>query len=84
VLGLFVAHGTGGTLGLMGTGAVLVFIGVAMYSSRIVPRLAEWLGWPSTRLAGAVGALARDNARRNPQRTASTASALMIGLALRS
>ena len=28
------------------------------------------------------GALARDNARRNPQRTASTAAALMIGLAL--
>ena len=28
------------------------------------------------------GALARDNSQRNPQRTASTASALMIGLAL--
>ena len=34
------------------------------------------------RLGGAAGVLARDNARRNPQRTASTASALMIGLAL--
>ena len=37
---------------------------------------------PRRRIGGAAGALARDNARRNPQRTASTAAALMIGLAL--
>lgn len=80
--GLFAATGTGAALGLMGAGAVLVFIGVALLSARIVPRLATWLGWPATRIAGAVGNLARENARRNPQRTASTASALMIGLAL--
>ena len=66
----------------MGIGAVLMFIGVALLSARIVPRLATWLGWPATKIAGAIGRLARDNARRNPQRTASTASALMIGLAL--
>jgi putative ABC transport system permease protein len=48
----------------------------------VIPVLAKWLGWPATKIAGATGALARDNARRNPQRTASTASALMIGLAL--
>ena len=40
------------------------------------------LGWPAARLGGVAGALARDNSRRNPERTASTASALMIGLAL--
>ena len=40
------------------------------------------LGWPAVRVGGAAGALARGNAMRNPQRTASTASALMIGLAL--
>ncbi len=66
----------------MGAGAVLVFIGIALLSARIVPRLAGWLGWPATKIAGQIGRLARDNARRNPQRTASTASALMIGLAL--
>jgi putative ABC transport system permease protein len=33
-------------------------------------------------LGGASGQLARGNAKRNPQRTASTAAALMIGLAL--
>jgi putative ABC transport system permease protein len=81
-LGLFVASGTGLTLGLMGAGAVFVFIGIALLSARIVPVLATWLGWPATKIAGAIGRLARDNARRNPQRTASTASALMIGLAL--
>jgi ABC-type antimicrobial peptide transport system permease subunit len=77
-----VASGTGPVLILMGLGAVLIFVGVAALSARIVPRLATWLGWPATRIAGAVGELARDNTIRNPQRTASTASALMIGLAL--
>ncbi len=82
VLGLFVANGTGPVLALMGTGALLVFVGVALLSARIVPPLATWLGWPATKLAGPIGRLACENARRNPQRTASTASALMIGLAL--
>ncbi len=82
MLGLFVASGTGAVLILMGLGAVLIFIGVALLSARVVPRLATWLGWPATRIAGAIGELARDNTIRNPQRTASTASALMIGLAL--
>jgi putative ABC transport system permease protein len=40
------------------------------------------IGWPGVRAGGTPGRLARDNARRNPQRTASTAAALMIGLAL--
>ena len=40
------------------------------------------LGWPAAKLGGAAGVLARENTQRNPQRTASTASALMIGLAL--
>jgi putative ABC transport system permease protein len=82
VLGLFVAHGTGPVLGLMGAGAILVFIGLSLLSARFVPGMALWIGWPATVIAGAIGRLARDNAMRNPQRTASTASALMIGLAL--
>ena len=56
--------------------------GVAMLAPRLVPPLAEVLGWPATRFGGAAGKLARSNATRNPARTASTASALMIGLAL--
>jgi putative ABC transport system permease protein len=83
VYGLFAPGlSTGGVLGSMGAGALLVFIGVALLSARFVPTLAQTLGWPAVRLGGAVGRLARENARRNPQRTASTAAALMIGLAL--
>jgi putative ABC transport system permease protein len=73
---------TTGILAWMGLGALLIFLGVALFSSRLVRPLAQVLGWPATRLGGAAGFLARDNARRNPQRTASTAAALMIGLAL--
>ena len=74
--------GTGQVLGFMGIGVVLVFIGVALFASRFVRPLAEILGWPATQIGGAAGYLARDNSRRNPQRTASTAAALMIGLTL--
>ena len=63
-------------------GALLIFFGIALLSERLVRPLAAALGWPATRIGGAAGTLARDNARRNPQRTASTAAALMIGLAL--
>jgi putative ABC transport system permease protein len=66
----------------MGVGTLLIFFGVALLSSRFVGPLAWAVGWPATRFAGAAGTLARDNARRNPQRTASTSAALMIGLAL--
>jgi putative ABC transport system permease protein len=81
--GLF-ASGLGTTQVLiwMGLGALLIFLGVALFSSRLVRPLVAVLGWPATRIGGAAGLLARDNSRRNPQRTASTAAALMIGLAL--
>jgi putative ABC transport system permease protein len=81
--GLF-GHGLGTTkvLLLMLFGALLVFIGVALFAPQLVRPLAHALGWPATRIGGAAGGLARSNAQRNPQRTASTAAALMIGLAL--
>ena len=66
----------------MGVGALLIFFGVALLSVRLVRPMAGVLGWPATRAGGIAGTLARDNSMRNPQRTASTASALMIGLAL--
>ena len=64
-------------LGILG-----LFVGVAMISSVLVPPLARLVGFPSARLGGAAGSLARGNALRNPSRTAATAAALMIGLAL--
>lgn len=66
----------------MGVGALLIFFGVALLSVRFVRPLAGALGWPAARIGGVAGTLARDNSRRSPQRTASTAAALMIGLAL--
>ncbi len=66
----------------MGLGALMIFLGVALLAERLVRPLATGLGWPSAKFGGTAGALARSNSRRNPQRTASTASALMIGLAL--
>jgi putative ABC transport system permease protein len=67
---------------LIGAGAVLIFFGVALFSTHLVVPMAHALGWPATQIGGAAGSLARDNSQRNPQRTASTAAALMIGLAL--
>ncbi|HET9544727.1 MAG TPA: FtsX-like permease family protein [Gaiellaceae bacterium] len=66
----------------IGLGVILLFVGIALVAPRLVRPLASALGWPGTRIAGAAGRLARANAMRNPARTASTASALMIGLAL--
>ena len=81
--GLFAPSlGTTGVLVFMLGGALLVFFGIALLSVRLVPPLAGLLGWPATKIGGTAGTLARENAQRNPQRTASTASALMIGLAL--
>jgi putative ABC transport system permease protein len=61
---------------------LLLFVGVAMFASRLVRPLAAVLGWPGTKIGGPAGDLARRNAVRSPTRTASTAAALMIGLAL--
>ena len=71
-----------GRLALLAPGSLLLFIAVALISPRLVPRLASVLGRPGQRIAGAAGGLARRNAMRNPGRTAATAAALMIGIAL--
>ena len=63
-------------------GVILLFIGVAMISSRLVRPLAAIVGLPARAIGGAAGKLARGNSVRNPGRTASTAAALMIGIAL--
>jgi putative ABC transport system permease protein len=73
---------TGPRLLLIGAGVLLLFFGVSMNAPKIVRPLASVFGEPAERFGGAPGLLARDNATRNPARTASTASALMIGLTL--
>lgn len=66
----------------VGIGAVALLIATAMLAPKLVPPLARVLGIPAVRLGGAAGSLARRNSARDPARTASTAAALMIGLAL--
>jgi putative ABC transport system permease protein len=73
---------TGPRLLMLGGGVLLLFFGVSMNAAKVVRPLAAVLGAPAKSIGGAPGILARDNATRNPARTASTASALMIGLAL--
>ena len=72
----------GARLAALGIGTLILFIGVSLNAKRAVRPLAGLLGAPGARFGGTAGTLARENAMRNPSRTASTASALMIGLAL--
>ena len=59
-----------------------MFVAFWLVSSRLVVPIASAVGQPSERIAGAAGRLALRNSQRNPVRTARTAAALMIGLAL--
>src|SRR4051812_3156552 len=68
-------------LSLVGFGVAFTFIGVAMLTPLIARPVASALGAP-VRATGVPGKLGRENAMRNPRRTAATASALMIGLGL--
>jgi putative ABC transport system permease protein len=70
-----------GTLPLLGLGAVLSFIGVTIVSPVFARPVVGVLALPFTRF-GVAGVLGRGNAMRSPRRTATTAAALMIGLAL--
>lgn len=63
-------------------GIFLLFTGVIMIGPLIVPPLIQAMAWPLRKLTPIEGRLAGDNARSNPVRTASTASGLMIGIAL--
>jgi putative ABC transport system permease protein len=70
------------TVALVGVGALLVFVAVGMLVPVVARPLSSALGRPLARLLGTPGKLGRENSMRNPRRTAQTASALMIGLAL--
>jgi putative ABC transport system permease protein len=72
----------GDRFALLGLGVLALFMGVAMLSSRLVRPLAGVVGIPAKRIGGAAGKIAERNAQRNPGRTAATAAALMIGIAL--
>ncbi|MEQ8834532.1 MAG: FtsX-like permease family protein [Miltoncostaeaceae bacterium] len=67
---------------LLGAGALLVFVGVAMLAPLVAAPVARLLGAPMAALGGVPGRLGRGNAMRNPLRTSQTATALTIGMAL--
>ena len=69
-------------ISFMGGGAALTFLAVALLSPRLVRPLASVIGRPIERMTGITGQLARENSIRQPGRTAVTAAALMIGVAL--
>ncbi|AOP47962.1 ABC transporter permease [Streptomyces lydicus] len=72
---------SGSTRAIMGAGVGLLLIGVLVLTP-LLSRPLIALAAPVLRLFGISGILARQNAVRNPRRTAATASALMIGLML--
>jgi putative ABC transport system permease protein len=65
-----------------GLGSVLMIFGLVILGPVVARPTSLVLGAPLPRVRGFIGALARRNAVRNPRRTAATASALMIGVAV--
>jgi putative ABC transport system permease protein len=78
-VGLFGTGSSNRDLTFVGVGAGLMFLGTALLSPRLVPPIASLVGRP---MRGITGRLARENAVRQPGRTAATAAALMVGVAL--
>jgi putative ABC transport system permease protein len=68
--------------GVAGSGAFLAVLGMLVAAPAATRPVVRVIAWPFVALGGVVGRLAGQNALRVPRRTAATASALMIGLAL--
>jgi len=63
-------------------GTIAIFFGIAMLAPFVIRPLVRILSWPARRILPVEGRLAADAARSDPGRTAATATALLIGLAL--
>ena len=66
--------------GMVGT--VAIFFGISLAAPVVIRPLARVLSWPVRRISPIEGRLAAESAAANPNRTAATATGLMIGLAL--
>jgi putative ABC transport system permease protein len=82
VAGLFGSFSSSAALSFVGGGALATFLAVAFVSPYLVRPLASVVGRPFERTRGITGRLARENTIRQPGRTAVTAAALMVGVAL--
>jgi putative ABC transport system permease protein len=81
-VGLFASVSSNAALSFVGGGAGATFLGVALVSPYLVRPLASLVGKPFESTRGITGRLARENTVRQPGRTAVTAAALMVGVAL--
>ena len=81
VLGIGLFGHTSYNVPLVGIGAVMVFIGVAVLSPFAVRPVCRVLGAPLA-YSSTTGTLGERSAVRNPSRTSATAAALMVGVAL--
>ena len=82
LLGVGLFSSFGNALVFVAAGAAIGFVGVSVLAPLAARPLADIIGWPLPKLFGVSGQLAKENTKRQPRRTASTASALMIGVAL--
>lgn len=67
---------------VVGLGALVVFAGTVMLAPALARPISSAVGRPLAKLLGSSGRLGRENAMRSPHRTAQTAAALMVGLAV--
>jgi putative ABC transport system permease protein len=81
-IGALVAGLTAPAVALVGVGAVAMFIGAGMLAPIVARPMSGALGRPLAALLGTPGRLGRENSMRSPRRTAQTAAALMVGMAL--
>jgi putative ABC transport system permease protein len=79
-VGLFASVDNG--IAFVGLGALLVFVGAFILGPLFARATSKIISAPLPRIKGMTGTLARENAARNPKRTATTATALIIGVAL--
>ncbi len=82
VAALVIAAVRPGPMSIAGIGAVLALVGMVVLGAVAARPAAAVLGAPVARMRGITGVLARENSMRNPRRTAATASALLVGVAV--
>lgn len=74
--------GLASSIQMLGLGVALGFISLFVLGPLLARPISRVLGAPMARWRGTPGTLARENAMRNPKRTARTAASLMVGVAL--
>jgi putative ABC transport system permease protein len=77
-----VSGANGEAAATVGLGVATALAGLLFAGPGLARPVSSLVGWPLGRLRGVTGVLARENAGRNPRRSASTAQALMIGVGI--